>query len=66
VSTDAYTALLGGLTFLVGVAGAVRAGARLSRGQLTETVEVQHTIWEETRAQLEDCRAELGRLRGGP
>jgi hypothetical protein len=61
---DAFAALLGALTFLVGVAGAVRAGARLSRSDLAQTVEVQHEIWQETRAQLEDCRAEVAKLRG--
>lgn len=61
---DTFQVILGVVTFLVGVAGAVRAGARLSRGELAQTVEVQHTVWEETRAQLEDCRAELERLRG--
>lgn len=59
-----FAAVLGGLTFLVGVAGAVKAGASLTRGQMAQTVEVQHTLWEETRAALEDCRAEVAQLRG--
>jgi hypothetical protein len=61
---DTFQIILGSLTFLVGVAGAVKAGARLSRGELTQTIEVQHTIWEETREQLKDCREEL-KAKGG-
>ena len=64
MSTDSFLTLLGALTFLVGVAGAVRAGAALTRGQMKDTIEIQHTIWEETRAELEDCRQEVDRLRG--
>jgi hypothetical protein len=62
---DTFQIILGVLTFLVGVAGAVKAGARLSRGELAQTVEVQHTLWEETRAQLQDCRDELKAAKGG-
>ena len=61
---DWFLTLLGGLTFLVGVAGAVKAGAALTRGQMKDTIEVQHTLWEETRASLEDCREALSRARG--
>jgi len=52
------------LTAVVGVVGVVLAIARLARSDLRGVVEVQHEIWEETRAQLEDCRAEVARLRG--
>jgi phosphoribosylformylglycinamidine (FGAM) synthase-like enzyme len=55
--------ILGGVTFLVGVAGAVKAGARLTRSDMAETVQIQHTLWEETRQSLEDCRADLARAR---
>lgn len=61
---DTFQIILGVVTFLVGVAGAVRAGMRLTRSDLAQTVEIQHTVWEETRASLADCRAELERLRG--
>jgi hypothetical protein len=60
---DVVAAILGGITLCVGVVGAVRAGAHLTRGDLAQTVEVQHTIWEETHAQLADCRDEVARLR---
>lgn len=60
-----FTVLLGALTFLVGVAGAVRAGVRLTRSDMAQTVEVQHTLWEETRTALDDCRTELTKVRGG-
>jgi hypothetical protein len=65
VSSDAFLTLLGALTFLVGVAGAVKAGAKLSRGQLTDLIEVQHDVWEETRTQLADCREQVKTLSGG-
>lgn len=61
---DAFQVILGSLTFLVGVAGAVKAGARLTRGQMAQTVEIQHTLWEETRQSLEDCRSDLAKARG--
>lgn len=61
---NTFGVILAGLTFLVGVAGAIRAGQRLTRSDMAQTVEVQHTLWEETRAALEDCRAEVIRLRG--
>jgi hypothetical protein len=62
---DPFLVLLGSLTFLVGVAGAVRAGAKLSRGQISQSIEIQHDLWEETRGALDDCRRELARCRGG-
>lgn len=62
---DTFAVILGVLTFLVGVAGAIKAGARLTRSDMAKTVEIQHTLWEETRASLDDCRAEVARLRGG-
>jgi hypothetical protein len=58
-----FEVILGVLTFLVGVAGAIRAGMRLTRSDMTQTIEVQHTLWEETRAALTDCRDELARCR---
>lgn len=61
---DWFAAVLGGLTFLIGVAGAVRAGVRLTRSDMAQTVEIQHTLWEETRTALADCHAEVARLRG--
>jgi hypothetical protein len=30
---------------------------------MVQTVEIQHTVWEETRVQLEDCRTELERYK---
>lgn len=59
-----FTTILAAVTFLVGVAGAVKAGTRLTRSDMAQTIEVQHTVWEEQRVALEDCRAELTRLRG--
>jgi phosphoribosylformylglycinamidine (FGAM) synthase-like enzyme len=56
--------IIGGVTMLVGILGAVAAGAKLSRGQIKETIEIQHQLWEETRAALEDCREERARLSG--
>lgn len=40
------------------------AGAKLSRGQIKETIEIQHELWEETHTALVDCREELARARG--
>jgi hypothetical protein len=65
MDTDTFAAILGGLTFLVGIVGAIRAGARLTRSDLAKTVEIQHTLWEETRAALADCRGEVEQLRRG-
>jgi hypothetical protein len=65
VVSDAFTTLLGVLTFLVGVAGAIKAGTMLTRKELKDTVEVQHTIWEETRTALKDCQDELRTAKGG-
>lgn len=65
MSSDWFITLLGALTFLVGVAGAVKAGAKLSRGQLTDLIEVQHSVWQETRTELEDCREKVKSMSGG-
>jgi hypothetical protein len=56
--------LLTWLTTVLGIFGAVLAATRLARQDTRDFVEVQHHIWEETRAQLEDCRTEVARLRG--
>jgi hypothetical protein len=56
--------LLSLLTIVVGVAGVMMAGAKLSRGQIKETIEIQHELWEETHTALVDCREELARARG--
>jgi hypothetical protein len=52
------------LTTVLGVFGAVIAAIRVGRADTANLVEIQHSVWEETRAQLEDCRAEVSRLRG--
>jgi len=61
VSWDDLVALV---TTCLGVLGSVLAATRLARQNTRDFVEVQHHIWEETRAQLEDCRTEVARLRG--
>jgi len=61
VSWDEVVALV---TTCVGVFGSVVAATRLARQDTRDFVEVQHAVWEETRAQLEDCRTEVARLRG--
>jgi hypothetical protein len=63
MDSDTFLAILGALTFLIGVAGAIRAGAKLTRGDMAQSIEIQHALWEETRAALDDCRAELARCR---
>ena len=56
--------LLAWLTTVVGVFGAVLAAIRLGHQDTRAMVEIQHEVWEETRAQLADCRLEVERLRG--
>jgi hypothetical protein len=55
--------LIGVISLTVGIVGAVVAVHRLTRSDLAQTVEVQHAVWEELRAALDDCHAELARLR---
>ena len=59
-----WDTFLAWLTTVLGIFGAVLAATRLARQDTHDFVEVQHTVWVETRSQLEDCRAEVTRLRG--
>jgi HAMP domain-containing protein len=56
--------VLAWLTTVLGVFGAVLAAMRVMRSDTRNLVEIQHEVWEETRAQLADCRIEVERLRG--
>ena len=59
-----WDTFLAWLTTVLGIFGAVLAATRLARQDTRDFVEVQHNVWVETRTQLEDCRAEVTRLRG--
>jgi uncharacterized membrane-anchored protein YhcB (DUF1043 family) len=56
--------LLAWLTTVLGIFGAILGALRLGRQDTRNLVEIQHEVWEETRTQLDDCRAEVTRLRG--